>query len=163
LVNLRDNIGWLIGSIGGVGAIILGYLQQYEFLGALLATTIGAGIAYFVQTKTQEKTWKREYALKVVEEVYAPLFKEFKNTVEGLEKRDYRTPWLSSWRDIQDSHKYLMVDEQFSTKMDELQKALYEQSNLTWKIRSEIVPKIFSEEAKRVFEEHTDFKPDHKS
>jgi hypothetical protein len=82
-----------------------------------------------------------------------------KSTIKGLEKRDYRAYWLPSWRDIQESHKYLMVDESFGTKMDELQKALYEQSNLTYKIRSEIVPKIFSEEAKRVFEEHTDFEP----
>ena len=158
MTDLRENINWAIGGIVAAVAAFFGWFYESGLLTTIVGIMIGAGIAIFVQSRTQKRAWKREYALKLVDEVYAPLYKELRSTVEGLKRMDYRGYWLSSWRDIQESHKYLMVDESFRTEMDELQKALSEQSNLTWKIRSEIVPKIFSEEAKRVFEVATDFR-----
>ena len=151
MTDLRDNIGWIIGSIGGVGALILGYLQQYEFLGAILATTIGAGVAYFVQTRTQKRTWKREYSVRIVEEVYGPLFKEMKLLVNALEKKWYRRLNFSKWMQLQGEYYYHMVDEKFATELDNFLERLETYDGSINKLDNIILPNIAYEETKRVF------------
>ena len=64
-----------------ISAVILGILEQYEFMGAILATAIGAGIAYFVQTRTQNKIWRREYSIRIAEEVYGLLYGKLKRII----------------------------------------------------------------------------------
>jgi len=151
MTDLRENLGWVIGSVLVAIVAFLGWFYESGLLNTVIGIMIGAGIAFFVQTKTQKRAWKREYAIKVVEEVYAPLFKDLKNIVKGLEERDYRGQWSHIWGEIQDSHKYLMIDEPFRTKMDNLNEALHNYSLAVSKIRGDIIPKIFSEEARRIF------------
>lgn len=151
MVDLRDNIGWLIGSIGGVGAIILGYLQQYEFLGALLATTIGAGIAYFVQTKTQEKTWKREYSVKIVEEVYGDLFRDIKGIIRNLEKKFFTGLTFQNWTIFQEDHRYFMVDEKFRNRLDLFSQEIGKYNDSCFWLDNRILPKIMKQVATKIF------------
>jgi len=151
MTDLRENLGWVIGGVLATIAAFLGWFYESGLLNTVIGVAIGAGIAFFVQTKTQKRAWKRECAIKIVEEVYAPLFKELKNVVGGLENTDYWGKYLSTWREIQDTHKYLMIDEPFRTKMDELSEALDKYSRAIGEVRGRIIPKIFSEEARRIF------------
>lgn len=151
MTELHENLGWVIGGVVATIAAFLSWFFESGFLNTVIGIIIGASIAFFVQTRTQKRAWKREYAIKVVEEVYAPLFKNLKRVIEGLEERSYWAQLFETWREIRDSHKYLMIDEPFRTKIDDLDVALRKYSRAISKIRGEIT-KIFSEEARKILE-----------
>ena len=67
MTDLNENVTLLIGSIiAGVGAF-LSWFYESGLLGAITGVVIGAGITFFVQTRTQKRAWKREYALRNTE------------------------------------------------------------------------------------------------
>lgn len=152
MTDLRENIGWVIGGALAAIAAFLGWFYESGLISTIVGIVIGAGIAFFVQTRTQKRAWKREYSIKVVEEVYAPLFKDVGNIVNGLEGRSYWGFSFPTWREIKNSHKYLMIDEPFRTRVDELNKALEKYTRTIGKVRGKTIPQILSEEAKKFFE-----------
>jgi len=46
---------------------------------------LGAGLTYFVQTKTQERAWKRDDALNMRDKVYGPVFRGMSEILESIE------------------------------------------------------------------------------
>jgi len=84
MTDVRENLGWLIGSIVTALSLIFGWIYQSGVLSTLVGVAIGAGITYYVQTKTQNRAWKREYAVKIAETVYGSLFKELQRIQRSL-------------------------------------------------------------------------------
>jgi hypothetical protein len=54
MTNIQENLGLVIGSIIAALGFILGYVLQSGVLNTLVGVAIGAGITYYVQTKTQK-------------------------------------------------------------------------------------------------------------
>lgn len=87
MTDIRENLGYLIGSIVTTLALVLGWTFQSGILNTLVGVAIGAGISYYVQTKTQERAWKREYSVKIAETVYGSLYREVKWIIWSLENK----------------------------------------------------------------------------
>jgi len=85
LTDIRENLGWLIGSIVTVLALALGWIYQSGVLNTLVGVAIGAGIAYYVQSRTQNRAWKREDAITMRDKVYGPIFREMNEILESME------------------------------------------------------------------------------
>jgi len=151
MTDIRENLGYFIGSVVTALALILGWIYQSGVLNTLVGVAIGAGITYYVQTKTQDRAWKREYAVKIAEEVYGNLFKQVKSIINSLEEKQY-TYWISfdKWREFQQDHRYFMVDEVFRVRLDDFSDKLEEYSKAGMKLGSDI-QKIIFEEIDRVF------------
>ena len=149
--DLRENLGWLIGSIATAIAMAVGWIYESGILNTLVGIIVGAGIAYFVQTKTQNRAWKREYSVKIVETVYSSLFKAATRIIPSLEKKYYRQISFGEWETMQEDHRHLMVDEKFRTKLDDFSERVQNYSNAVYELRNENLPKIANEETERVF------------
>ena len=149
--DIRENLGWLIGSVVTALAMIFGWIYQSGVLSTLIGVAIGAGITYYVQTKTQNRAWKREYAVKIAEQVYGSLFKEIKNVLRSLEEK-YYIYWINfgAWKEFQQDHRYFMVDANFRARLDNFAERLEKYSQAAIKLGSE-VRKIVFEETERFF------------
>lgn len=149
--DLHENLGWIIGSaIAGI-ATFLSLMWESGLLSTLIGIIIGAGIAYFVQTRTQKRAWKREYSVRIAEEVYGSLFRGVKGIILSLKNKGYWHTDFSVWREMQDDHRYFMVDKGFRGKLDQFRERLEKYSRTVVKVREEILPKIANEETERVF------------
>jgi len=156
MTDVRENLGWLLGSIATTLALIFGWIYQSGVLNTLVGVAIGAGITYYVQTKTQNRAWKREYAVKIAEQVYGALFKGVKTIMQSLAEKSY-IYWIGfdSWREFQQDHRYFMVDEDFRARLDSFNEKLERYSRMSIKLASTI-RRIVIEEIKRVFDIKTD-------
>ena len=156
MTDLRENLGWLIGSIATAIAMAVGWFISSGVVVNLLFLLIGSGITYFVQTRTQKRAWKREYSVRIAEEVYGSLFRGVKGIILSLKNKWYRHTDFSVWREMQDDHRYFMVDKGFRIKLDQFRERLEKYSRTVVKVRVEILPKIVLEETERVFGVKTD-------
>ena len=73
----------------------------------IVGVIVGALISYYVQTKTERKTWKREYSAKIAETVYYSLYAEVKEIKSLLEKRKFELTSFGKWREFQKDHHYI--------------------------------------------------------
>lgn len=155
-MDLQGNLSWILGFLGAGIGTVLAYFQQYQFLGTLLGIVIGAGIAYFVQNRTQKRTWKREYAVRLAEEVYGVLYKELKWIVFFLKKTEINQLNFESWGRIQEEYRYFMVDEEFSQKLDQFFQRVRDYNEVIYKLKERILPKIIDEAGLDIFGTHID-------
>jgi len=155
MTDLRENLGWIIGSaIAGIAAF-LSWFYESGLLGTAVGIVIGAGIAYYVQTRTQDRAWKREYAIKTVEEVYGNLFKDMKTIIRSLEEKIYiYYVSFSKWSEFQQDHRYFMVDNNFRLRLDNFDERLERYSRTTLKL-NDVLGKVVIEEVERVYGEKT--------
>jgi hypothetical protein len=151
MTDIRENLGYLIGSFVTALALVLGLIYQSGVLNTLVGVAIGAGITYYVQTRTQNRAWKREYAVKIAETVYGSLFKQIKSIIGNLEQK-YHIYYVdfSQWREFQEDQRYFMVDESFRSRLDDFTHKLEEYSQAAVKLEREI-SKIIMEETERVY------------
>jgi len=156
MADLRENLGWLLGAIiAGVTAFLIWFYES-GLLNTLIGVIIGVGIAYFIQTRTQNRAWKREYSVKIAEQVYGSLYRDIKWTIWSLERKNFRPPTFEKWGQIQEDHRYFMVDEKFRAKLDSFFERSRKYGFTTSKLRNEVLPKIAREEAERIFKTKTE-------
>ena len=61
MTDLRGNIGWIIGSVVATVAAFLSGAYESGLISTLGGIMVGAGVAYFVQTRTQKSMEKRVF------------------------------------------------------------------------------------------------------
>ncbi|MCW4025566.1 MAG: hypothetical protein NWF01_11120 [Candidatus Bathyarchaeota archaeon] len=159
MADLKEDIGLILSSaIAGVGAF-LSWFYQSGLLGTVTGIVIGAGITYFVQTRTQKRLWKREYTIKITEQVYGELFGEIKIIINKLEN-DFNEQIIleNKWAQIQNDHRYFMVDQKFREELDSFYASLSRYNTACWKLGSE-AKRILEKSAKIIFDKKPDKTP----
>lgn len=163
MVNLRENLGWIIGVIVTALALIIIWLSfstnimvnfLFLILGNILSFLLGAGITYIIDKKTQERAWKREYAVKVAETVYMPLCTQINLVTRFLERNPFRPVpdylYYGEWTRIRKENRHLMVDRGFRSKIVAFFDKLRNYKDNVDEFRANILS-ITKGEAERVF------------
>ena len=148
--DFRDSLVWIIGSAIAGGVAVVSWVFESGLLATLLGIMIGAGLTFLVQTRTQKRTWKREYAVRIAVEVYGELFGGVKSISLSLKDSWYKSTGFIEWREMQDDHRYYMVDEKFRNRLDKFQDRLEKKSATSWEIRQDILPKIVLENVEEI-------------
>lgn len=150
---MRENLGWLIGSIITAVAMAISWLASSDIFTTLLAVLVGAGITYFVQTRTQkkaqERAWKREYTLDIIEKVYGPLFEEIDKLLRHMKNEYYEMLSTPKLWEIESTYRYLMLDEDFKRNVKQFYGKVEAFNKTLTRIRREILDTIVKEEAER--------------
>lgn len=149
MTDLRENFGWVIGSIVAAIAAFLGWFYEYGLLNTLIGIIIGAGIAFFVQTRTQKRAWKREYTLETIEKVYGPLFEEIDQLLRYMTMETYFALSTPKWQEIKSTYRYLMLDESFKKNTEKFYEKVGAFNKTLIKILREIIDTIVKEEAEK--------------
>ncbi|MFB0544348.1 MAG: hypothetical protein ACETVN_01425 [Asgard group archaeon] len=162
MVNLRENLGWIIGAIVTALALIIIWLSfstnimvnfLFLILGNILSFLLGAGITYIIDKKTQERAWKREYAVKAAETVYMPLCTQANSVIQFLDLYPFRPVstylYEGKWAVIRKENRHLMIDKTFRSKLDAFFEKLRNYKDKVDEFRAEILS-IISEEAERI-------------
>jgi len=97
---------------------------------AIAGVLVGSILSYYSQKWTQDRAWKREYGLKTIDTIYAPLYNEIRDIKESVEawvqwrpKHDDGNDWIpmGEWDKIESSHLHHMIlDENFKTRIEEV-------------------------------------------
>lgn len=156
MTDWRENLGWLIGSIATAVTLAIGWLFESGFLNTIAGIAVGAGIAFFIQTRTQKRAWKRDYSVKIVEEVYGGLFTDIKSIIQYLEEKYYLCLNFSTWGRVQEEYKYFMVDEKFRKKLDKFSERVEKYDRAVIQLENTILPRIANEETRKLFDVDTD-------
>lgn len=156
MTDLGENLDWLIGSIVTAIALAIGWFISSGVVTNLLFLLLGAGITYFVQRHTQKRAWKREYSVKIVETVYGALFGDLKRIIRVLEGGGYPELSFGEWKDFQNDHRYIMVDERFRKRLDNFAEKVEKYRFAVYNLKNKVLPKIVNEETKRVFNVESD-------
>lgn len=154
--DLRENLGWIVGSVATAIAMAVGWLISSGVVVNLLFLLVGSAITYFVQSRTQKRAWKREYSIKIAETIYGSLFNSLRRIIPSLERKHYGQLSFGEWETMQRDHRYFMVDRKFRTKLDHLLKRVQDYSMAVNKLRNTVLPKITNEETERVFNVETE-------
>jgi hypothetical protein len=135
MTDLRENSGWVIGSIATAIAMAVGWLTSSGVVVNLLFLLLGSGITYVVQTRTQKRVWKREYALRNTETVYGPLFQDADNRMTYIEESIPQQVFFIKWDEIKRTYQYLTIDEEFRNRLDRFAQKTWNYSTRFQKIR----------------------------
>ena len=156
MTDLRENLGLLVGSVATAIGVAISWLISSQIFTTLVAVLVGFFASYFLQRITQKKAWKREYSVKIAEEVYGGLFRDVKWIIRRLEEKYYGHLSFQKWREVQEDHRYFMVDERFRKRLDDFSQRVEEYNSAFIKLENTILPKITNEETERVFNVETD-------
>ena len=156
MTDWRENLGWLIGSVATAVTLAIGWFFESGILNTIVGIVIGAGIAFFIQTRTQKRAWKREYSVKIAETVYGNLFNSLRGIIPALEEKRYYSVNFDDWVKMTQDHRYFMVDEKFRAKLDYFLKGVKDYASAVTRLRGTIIPEILNEETERVFDVETE-------
>ena len=99
--------------------------------------------------KPQKRALKREHDVRIAEEVYGVLFSDIKSIILSLELKWYKYVDFNAWREMQDDHRYFMVDKEFRTKLDRFRERIEGYSKTVNEVRQDILPRIVMEGIKQ--------------
>jgi hypothetical protein len=146
---LKDNVGWLtIIVVVIIFAIVSWFFSTTIFLSAI-SVLVGFLASYLLLLKEQERTWRREYSVKIAVEVYGALFKAIKQCILYLET--FTRSYFVEWRDMKDDHRYFMVKEDFRERLDKFLSNTGGYSNSIDNLENKILPRIMKSCAIEVF------------
>jgi hypothetical protein len=153
MTSARESLGWIIGStLAGIGAV-LSWFYESGFLGIIVSVAIGAGISLFVQNRTQKNEWKREYSIKVVEQVYSQLFGDIEGFITMKKRKEYHNWGFGFWSTAQKDHRYFMVDNKFRVRLDAFSQKVQKYDDTINKLDYVILPKIIKDATREIFHE----------
>jgi hypothetical protein len=125
MADLKEDAALISASIAAGAGAFLSWFYQSSVFGTITGVVIGAAIGYFAQTKTQNRLWKREYTIKITEQVYGELFGEIKTILCNLESGFLGDVNIQGkWTQIQSDHRYFMVDQKFRENIDQFYNSL---------------------------------------
>ena len=156
-MTVREGLGWIIGSaIAGIGAF-LSWFYESGLFGTIISIVIGAGIAYFVQTRTQKRVWKREYALKNTEVIYGPLYENI-DWALGSYDEAFQGFYIKKWNEIKKTFQYLTIDEALKKKMDDFFQKL-DKYNHDVRMANQLIENVILKEYQTIFPSHGGLSP----
>jgi hypothetical protein len=151
MVDLRENLVWVTGSTVTAAAVAIGWFLSSGVAANLLFVLLGAGITYFVTSRTQKKAWQREYSVKIAETVYGDLYRDLKSIIGAIGRDELGRANFSKWEEFQQDHRYFMVEKRFRAKLDDFLKHAEEYNKYFSNNRFGVLPRLMYEEASRIF------------
>ena len=102
-----------ISTIAGVGALASVFINL-SIAGPIIGVIAGSVITYFVQNRTQRRSWKRDFIIKNIETIYGPLYNASLRIEQHLRNiddvRSYTEIPVVEWNTIQNSYIYHKLD-----------------------------------------------------
>ena len=104
----------IISVIAGAGTLASIFINL-GIAGPIIGVIAGSVVTYFVQNRTQRRSWKRDFIIKNIDTIYGPLYNaslKIETTLLDIENtRSYLELPKNAWDEIQNSYTYHMIDD----------------------------------------------------
>lgn len=139
----RGDLGQGLAILSSIVGAALSWAAGLGVITILFSVGLGSLLTYIVGTKTQKTAWKREAALRKVDDIYGPLYYELNKIYRYISEpsQQYYSPYDQNqvtWESIQATYKYYLVDPPLRKELDDFF-ALFKQYNANYIQRSRIV------------------------
>lgn len=105
----------IISAIAGIGALVAIFINM-SIAGPIVGIVAGSVVTYFVQNRTQRRSWKRDFTIKNIETIYGPLYnaslKIYSSLLHIDQVRSYSYLPKEVWDGIQNSYVYHMIEDE---------------------------------------------------
>lgn len=151
MVSLRSRLYLVAGAVVIGIMVLIGWFIAGNLFATLISVVIGAVISLLAQIRTQKIEWKREYSVKVVEEVYSHLFRHINDFIRTKEMRGYERTGFVFWDEVQKDHRYFMVEKELRSGLDSFAKRVNDYDDAISEFDFQILPKTVVGNAKTIF------------
>src|SRR6266704_2199954 len=111
-MGIRENLPVGLGIVGGVAAAGATWFLNSALFGVVTGVLLGTGLSLWVQSRTQNRIWKRDLALKNIDSIYGPLYREITaNQSKGSPsaKTSFQALSTAEWERIRSDYLYHSV------------------------------------------------------
>ena len=124
-------------------------------IGAIIGAVLGFIGSYWVQRSAQNRAWKREYILKNVGEIFAPLYEEIHLYKNEVEKFNFLPQSIrdSNWNTIRNDYRDLFIEDILRDKLNRLYDSEFSRyNNNFWEVSRKIADIWFGSSIKKKVE-----------
>lgn len=159
----KGDIGAGVAVLGSSVGAAVSWAAGFGVFTILFSVIIGSLLTYFVGTRTQKNAWKRESALRKVEEIYGPLYSQLNRLTHEVEKDpDYafwpqETTTEPSWDSIRAGYRYFLMDpdirkdmESFFANLQEYRVNISKRSDLLQQVVSTHLREVFGPDTREI-------------
>lgn len=111
---VRERTAYILASAGTMLSASLSWFLNSPLFGVLTGILVGTLVTDFTQSRSQRRAVKRDLALKNIETIYSPLYKEIGSIQEKATRFNYRTGYedlpATEWIRISSEYHYHFID-----------------------------------------------------
>ena len=141
-MSLREDTSLFISTVGAVVTGALSWFLNSPLLGVVTGVFLGTGVSVYVQSRTQRRAWKREVALKNIDTVYAPLYRELNAILSHIDNSQqhfvYGSIEYPEWTSISSEYYYHIVSETLRKRLDSLYEHIKKYNQLLTHLTSDV-------------------------
>lgn len=122
----RAEIGNALAVAGSIATAAGAYLVGLGLVSVLVSVVTGSLLAYGIQSRTQKSAWKREAALRKIDDIYGPLYNELYRITAALtvgQRKFFAAAPFDpqhdpSWATIQPGFRYYLIEPQLRIELE---------------------------------------------
>lgn len=114
----KETLGELAAIAIGFVSVGWAWLSGLGSIAVLIAAGLGSLATYVIQSRTQRRVWKREAALRKIDNVYGPLYEEISRVTKSFNDEpiiDFN--YVEKWESVRKQYHYLLIDSGLRTKL----------------------------------------------
>jgi hypothetical protein len=147
-LGIRENLPVGLGIVGGAAAAGAAWFLNSGLFGVVFGVLLGTGISLWIQSRTQKRIWKRDLALKNIDTIYGPIYREItSNLAKGAPTANtsFQTLSDSEWHRIRSDYLYHFVPDQLKNLLERYYAPVEKYNNLLGRVTTQVSVTILEE------------------
>jgi hypothetical protein len=123
-LGIQENLTYALGVAGATGFGVLTWFLNSPLLGVVAGVLLGTALTLLTQARIQKRIWRRELAVRNIETIYAPLYKELEQMLNKISSQGpqhgYETLDDSQWKRIRGEYIYHFIPRPLSLRLEKI-------------------------------------------
>ena len=117
----KDDVTVILTSLASSVTAALAWISGFQLLLLIISAFAVAVLTFYFNSKMQKRAWKREVTVKMISELYGPLYIDVSKALQEFSKGDafaYRWYRSDDWARIRADYHYRVIPLELRNKLD---------------------------------------------